>query len=100
MAKKQTKSKSVTKKRLPTKVRKQEPDSAYFLKLVMYFIFGTMWVHVSGSDWVVPLPFGFAIGMAFASHDHFKIDRKIEYAVLVVSMFITYFLAPRFVIAF
>ena len=96
MAKKQTKSKPVAKKR---PVSKSETDSSYFLKLVMYFIFGTLWVHVSGNEWVIPIPVGFLIGMAFATHDHFKIDRKIEYAVLVVVMFITYFLAPKLTIA-
>lgn len=77
----------------------QELDSIYFLKLVMYFLFGTFWVHVVTSSYTIPLPVGFLIGMAFASHDHFKIDRKIEYAVLVISMFVTYFLAPRFIIS-
>ena len=97
MAKKRTKSKPSVKKRT---AYKSETDSSYFLKLVMYFIFGTLWVHVSGDEWVVPIPVGFLIGMAFATHDHFKIDRKIEYAVLVVAMFITYFLAPKLTLVF
>lgn len=96
MAKKQTKPKPVAKKRAVTKA---ETDSSYFLKLVMYFIFGTLWVHVGGDGWLIPIPIGFLLGMAFATHDHFKIDRKIEYAVLVVAMFITYFLAPKLTIA-
>ena len=96
MSKKQTKLKPAAKKR---PVSKSETDSSYFLKLVMYFIFATLWVHVSGDGWVIPIPIGFLIGMAFATHDHFKIDRKIEYAVLVVAMFMTYFLAPRLTIA-
>lgn len=94
MAKKQIVPKKATKPR-----SKPETDSTYFLKLVMYFIFGTLWVHIDGNGWVVPIPLGFIVGMAFATHEHFKIDRKIEYAVLVVAMFLSYFLAPGLVIA-
>lgn len=80
----------------PSSARKaKETDGAYLLKIVMYFIFGTFWIHVSGNGWVIPIPLGFAVGMFFAMHDHFKIDRKIEYAVLLVAMFLTYFVAPR-----
>jgi len=92
MAKKQ-------KKRIK-KTSSKELDSVYFLKLVMYFLFGTFWVHASTSSWIIPLPLGFFVGMAFASHDHFQIDRKIEYAVLLVAMFLTYFVAPRFLVQF
>jgi hypothetical protein len=101
MATKQTKSKKSTKAKSVRVVRprsiqsSKEPDSAFFLKLVMYFIFGTLWIHIGKDDWIMPIPLGFLVGMAFATHDHFQIDRKIEYAVLVVAMFITYFLAPR-----
>lgn len=101
MAKKQTKP-VLVRKRTSKVVHRQptETDSAFFLKLVMYFIFGTFWIHIGSSEWVVPIPLGFMVGMLFATHDHFKIDRKIEYAVLVVAMFITYFVAPRLTIAF
>jgi len=100
MAKKPTKKSPVVRKRTSVVRPRQsaETDSAFFLKLVMYFIFGSFWIHISTTDWIVPLPVGFAVGMLFATHDHFKIDRKIEYAVLVVAMFITYFLAPRFLV--
>lgn len=101
MVKKQTKKPTVVRKRTNKVVHRQSPetDSAFFLKLVMYFIFGTFWIHISSSEWIVPIPLGFMVGMLFATHDHFKIDRKIEYAVLVVAMFITYFIAPRLTIA-
>jgi hypothetical protein len=70
--------------------KKSETDSAYFLKIVMYLILGTFWVWIINSDEAVqiPLPIGFIVGMFFAAHDHFKIDRKIEYAILIVGMFI------------
>jgi hypothetical protein len=39
----------------------------------------------------IPLPVGFALGLVFSSHEHFQIDRKIEYAALVVAMLVGYF---------
>ena len=93
-------SKNIVSKKLHKKARQAvEKDSAYVLKLVMYLVFGSFWVHVSFSDRLLPIPIGFLIGLFFVSHDHFKIDRKVEYAVLLVAMFITYFLAPRVFIA-
>ena len=66
-----------------------ELDSVYVLKLVMYMIIGTLWLRIGkadGSD--IPIPIGFVIGLLFAVHDHFKIDRKIEYAVLLIAMLV------------
>ncbi len=62
-----------------------EPDSVYFLKIVMYFILGSIWVEYTGDSDATKfiLPVGFIVGVIFASHDHFKIDRKIEYAILL-----------------
>ena len=82
----------MTKKRMKSK----ESDSAYFLKLVMYFILGTFWVRLVdvsiGSLDNVSLPLGLLVGVLFASHEHFQIDRKIEYAVLLVATFISFYL--------
>lgn len=67
----------------------QELDSVYVLKLVMYLIIGSQWLKiVTHSGVQVPIPVGAFIGLIFAMHDHFAIDRKIEYAVLLVAMFI------------
>ncbi len=65
-------------------------DSIYFLKLVMFLVVGSQWVRLTDSAGVtiVPLPVGLIIGLLFAAHDHFQIDRKIEYAVLLIAMFI------------
>jgi hypothetical protein len=72
------------------KASKTEPDSTFFLKLVMYLIVGSQWVRLVDPQLTkqIPLPLGLLVGMFFATHDHFKIDRKIEYAVLLVAMFI------------
>jgi hypothetical protein len=72
------------------KIKKtQELDSAYLLKLVLYVIVGAQWIRFtqpSGSQ--IPIPIGLFIGIIFASHDHFQIDRKIEYAVIIVAALI------------
>jgi hypothetical protein len=68
--------------------RKQEStDGAFVFKLVLYVILGSLWlkVHHNGADFTIPLPVGLLIGLLFTSHEHFRIDRKIEYAVLVVA---------------
>lgn len=64
------------------KTRATETDSVYFLKILMYFIVGTIWVKVNGH---VVFPLGLTLGVLFAHHEHFQIDRKMEYAILLVS---------------
>jgi hypothetical protein len=66
-----------------------ELDSVYLLKLVLYLIIGSQWLRlVNSSGQQFPIPVGLFVGVFFASHDHFKIDRKIEYALLLVAMLI------------
>ncbi len=77
----------------------QETDSAYFLKLTLYLILGAQWLRIESlPDWSLPIPLGLIIGLVFASHDHFKIDRKIEYALLLVSTFVAFWLPTGIVI--
>ena len=57
-------------------------DSVYFLKILLYFVFGTIWLKYNG---IVIFPIGLAIALIFVHTDHFSIDRKVEYAVLIVS---------------
>lgn len=72
-----------------TKSRRYETDSAYFLKLVLYMIMGSIWVKITKNDTTqIPIPAGLIVGLIFTTHEHFKIDRKIEYAVLLVAMLI------------
>ncbi len=73
--------------------KQSEPDSTYFLKLVMYLIIGSQWVRIESlPDWSIPLPVGLLIGLYYASHEHFQMDRKIEYALLLVATFISFWL--------
>jgi len=69
---------------------KQEFDSTYLLKLIMYLILGALWVRINNAEGTtqIPIPVGLGIGLIFARHEHFSIDRKIEYAVLLVAVFV------------
>ncbi len=87
-------------KKSKTSSKSPQLDSVYFLKLIMFFMIGSFWLHISWSGHTLPLPLGIVIGAWFASHEHFRVDRKIEYAILVISMFLSYFLSPRFEIVF
>ena len=77
----------------------KESDSLYFLKLVLYLIIGSQWLRITNGDMQIPIPIGLIIGILFARTDRFQIDRKIEYALLLVSMFIGFWLPLGLVIA-
>ncbi len=59
-----------------------EADSIYFLKILIYFVLGTVWVKYNG---YVVFPVGLIFGVVLAQKDHFAIDRKVEYAILIIS---------------
>jgi hypothetical protein len=68
---------------------KRESDGTYLLKLVLYLMIGAQWLRITtASGTEVPLPLGLLVGAVFALHEHFQIDRKIEYAILLVAMLI------------
>ncbi len=70
-----------------------ESDNAYVLKLIMYLIISAQWLRITkGTSWQIPIPYGALIALMFASHEHFKIDRKIEYAIIVMAMFIGFWI--------
>jgi ethanolamine transporter EutH len=78
------------------KKQKKEADSVYFLKLVLFFVLGVIWIRprnglLLGS--LPGIPIGLLAGMLFASHDHFQIDRKIEFAILLFASILS-FIAP------
>jgi len=71
-----------------------EMDSVFIFKLILFLILGSQWLHImdTGSNSEFPIPVGALTGLAFALHDHFKIDRKIEYTILLLAMFIGFWL--------
>ncbi len=87
-----TRKKTAVKRRAPADDVAQNFDGVFLLKLAMYVILGSLWVKITRHDTLnIPIPVGFVIGMLFSGHEHFRIDRKIEYAVLMVAMLIGYF---------
>lgn len=82
---------------MPKYNKKTEQDSVYFLKLVLYFLLGCMWIKVGAQNSVV-LPIGLVFGLVLASHDHFKIDRKVEVAILLIATILSFALPIGFVL--
>lgn len=69
-----------------------ELDGVYLLKLLLYVLMGSVWVKFGhGDNLNIPIPIGLFVGLLFTGHEHFRIDRKIEYAVLLVAMLVGYF---------
>jgi hypothetical protein len=95
-----TKPKNIkTKKSVSVKRTSNETDSKYFLKLTVFLILGSQWVYIEQlPNWQIPIPVGLILGLVFASHEHFQIDRKVEYAVLIVATFISFWLPIGLVI--
>lgn len=81
------------------RAKAKESDSTYFLKLVLYLILGSFWVRLENlPNWSVGLPIGLIIGIAMIRHEQFQIDRKIEYALLLVAAFVGFWLPLGLVI--
>lgn len=80
----------MAKAKTKSKRQAQELDGVYILKIVMYLIVGAQWLRFSDVAMTkqIPLPIGLVAGSLFAMHDHFQIDRKIEYAILLVACFV------------
>ena len=62
--------------------RARETSTAYVLKLALYLFLGLVWIKWGGR---AIIPVGFLLGLLLARHEHFQIDRKIEYALLLVA---------------
>ncbi len=58
-----------------------EYDSVYFLKILIYLILGTVWLSNGESR---TLPVGLIVGIVAVQHEKLQIDRKIEYALLLI----------------
>jgi hypothetical protein len=76
------------------KTKTAETDSTYLLKMLLYLIIGSFWLRITNTDQTmqIPIPVGLIVGIIFASHEHFQIDRKLEYAILLLAMFIGFWL--------
>jgi hypothetical protein len=71
--------------------KKAEPNSVYFLKVVLFFILGTIWIRFgSETQTGIGVPVGLMLGVLFANHEHFQIDQKVEFAVLFIAAVLSY----------
>jgi len=55
-------------------------------------IIGAQWIRITKGNTQIPIPVGLLVGLLFASHEHFQIDRKVEFAMLLVACFIGFWL--------
>jgi len=82
--------------------QKPESDSAYFLKIVLFLILGTFWIRLTdvhiGPFTQFSVPIGLFVGLLFAMHEHFQIDRKVEYALLLLATIMSFYLPMGIVI--
>lgn len=73
--------------------RTKEVDSIYFLKLVVYLVLGSFWLRIiteTGAQ--IPLPIGLLTGILLLRHERLQLDKKIGYAILLMSAFISFWL--------
>lgn len=56
-------------------------DLIFLVKAALYLLLGTVWVAFGGHRFV---PIGLIVGFLFSQVEFLRIDRKIEYALLVV----------------
>lgn len=70
-------------------------DGVFVLKIALFVILGSLWLKITkdGSSLHIPVPVGLIIGMVITTHELFRVDRKIEYAVLVCAALFGY-IAP------
>jgi len=92
-----TKKKTAKKSTAKPSLTQQGNDGTFLLKIVLYIIVGSIWLRFEnpvtlGAFVFNGLPIGLIVGLIFASHDHFQIDRKLEYVVLIMVAVLSYFL--------
>jgi len=82
-----------------TKPIQNEAMSTRVLKVILYIVLGTIWLKFRPAiNGMIDLPLGLALGAIFASQDHFAIDRRIEYGVLIVATIVSYWLPVGIVV--
>ncbi len=90
-------------KKKQTKTLDNEADSTYLLKIVIYILLGMLWIRFSepfhiGLFTFSAFPIGLIIALLFIRNDHFAIDRKIEYPLVIVATIVSFFLESGIII--
>lgn len=90
-----TSTKSIRTKRAAYLAGDSGSDMEFLLKLTLYVIMGSLWLKIThlGTSLSIPIPVGLLVGLLFTVNERFRVDRKIEYAVLIVAALFG-FLAP------
>lgn len=78
--------------KIKTKKSSKNNEAIYILKLVLYLILGSQWLRITKGSVTVPLPLGVILGLLLARTDRLSFDRKMAYAILLLSMFVGYWL--------
>ncbi len=58
-----------------------ESDLAFLIKAALYLLLGTVWIAWGGHRW---LPVGVVVGFGLSKIEVLRLNRKVEYALLVV----------------
>ncbi len=71
-----------------------EVDSGFIFKVVLFLLLGSQWLYIVQGEFrtLIPIPGGAIIGIAFVLKDHRRVDRQIEYVLLLAAMFIGFWL--------
>jgi hypothetical protein len=75
-----------------TQTNQNQTDSIYILKLVILLILGSFWLRIVSGSITLPIPVGMLAGILITRTDKFQFDRKIEYAFLLMAMFVGFWL--------
>ena len=80
------------------KARSNSLDFIFILKVTVYLLLSTQWLYLqkTGGSYQIPIPVGALIALFLSFRERFRIDRKIEYVVIILAMFIGFWLPIGF----
>ncbi len=85
------------------KKQTQESDGTFLLKVVLYILAGSLWLKFDpalkiGEFPLSGVPIGLFIGLLFARHEHFQLDRKLGYVILIIMTIVSFFLPTGIIV--
>ena len=92
----------VIKKLSSKKARSNSLDFMFILKITVYLVLSTQWLYLQKTfgTYQIPIPVGALIALFLSFKERFRIDRKIEYVVIILAMFIGFWLPIGFTFNF
>ena len=81
-----------------TPARNKSLDFIFILKIVIYLVLSTQWLYLErvNATFTIPIPVGALLALFLSYRDRFRIDRKIEYVVILLAMFVGFWLPIGF----